>query len=527
MEVLDLKNACKNRDAIENATRNGICEQLSRYFESEASAFLLGTGAEDDVGAEVGDMSWPTTFTTTCLVLRNLCSCDENCEYFQERGIFVHLKTVIRRLSMLSSSRLGADKKRKEELKKISNYMVQCVSNVAACGVVHLSHAIVDDVVRDMIALSTKHQSRSALAASLSGLYNSIVNPEISMPLRIEVICSNRSLWCQLMLSSIAGIEDEEDVDPAWEWFGYLIEKLIEFGYSCKVLALVGPNHGSVWGIDDRESNTDSGTGEPQRSFVTHEQIVLLRMMVELWEGEKYLNALSPSSSRQSLWVPEDIRVTVLYLARFLQSLTSMLAVEGNDRTDTAVDTFSEQDDVVQATLSYGALITLLDALAACLSWRYYQDISHGCALRESLENDGGIVKSILTILTYTSDAEKSMFGRFELTTQEKANLQRAALRALGNAIYLSKVVQDAFRLQDGFAVVLPLCATNLEVPLAREWALLAMRNALEGNSENQDYVSSLRPQGEAFVQDEVLKEANLSVVFDQASNKFKMKKML
>ena len=134
MEVLDLKNACKNRDAIENATRNGICEQLSRYFESEASAFLLGTGAEDDVGAEVGDMSWPTTFTTTCLILRNLCSCDENCEYFQERGIFVHLKTVIRRLSMLSSSRLGADKKRKEELKKISNYMVQCVSNVAAQG---------------------------------------------------------------------------------------------------------------------------------------------------------------------------------------------------------------------------------------------------------------------------------------------------------------------------------------------------------------------------------------------------------
>lgn len=531
MQLSEIKDSCKDPDVIKQAVGNGICEQISRFFESEASAFIFGTGGEDDMGAEAAEMAWPATFVTSCLVLRNLCSCGENCEFFRERDIFEHLKTVIRRLSRLSSSRLGADEKRKGELKKIANYTVQTISNVAACGVAHVSQPLVDDLVRDMIALSSKHESRAALAASMAALYNSIVNPESAMRTRLESICSHRSLWCQLLLSSLGSVDDKrghQDPDPAGEWFGYLIEKVIEFGLSNKVLTLVGPNQGSLWGMDD-SSTGDSGEAESPKSSVTHEQIVLISMMLEFWDDGKYLNAVSPSSPEKCLWVEEDMKATIHALARLLRSVTSVLAVrdENSHTAAAAAAKFSEQDAIVQATLSYGALIALLDALAACLSWRYYQQISEGGTLRESLENDEGIIKSILSVLAYSSDITVSVFDRFELTADEKADLQRAGLRTLGNAVYRSKVVQDAFRHQDGFALVLPLCATNLEVPLAREWALLVMRNALEGNSENQEYITSLQPQGEAFVQDEVLKEANMGVVFDQATNKFRMKKMV
>ena len=41
--------------------------------------------------------------------------------------------------------------------------------------------------------------------------------------------------------------------------------------------------------------------------------------------------------------------------------------------------------------------------------------------------------------------------------------------------------------------MVLPLCATDLDNPLAREWAMLCMRNVCEGNMENQAFVESLQ----------------------------------
>lgn len=535
MEVSEIKAACREAGVIENAAKSGVCEQICRYYESQSYEFIIGTGGDDVLGDEVEDLTWPPMFVTTCSVMRNLCSSGDNCEYFQERGIFGQLKTVVRRLSMLSSSRLGDDNS-KAELKKISNYTVQTVSNVAACGITRISHPLVDHLAGDMIALSLKHQSRLALAASLAALYNSIVNHSnesssddrrVSVRSRLETLCSNRPLWCQLLLSFIAGEsngskENEETKveDPAREWVGYLMEKVLELGFCSKILALVGPNGEALW--DEGGGGTikaKDAASDSEASHVTYEQIVFLRMMLELWEDGKYLNASSPTSAGKEIWVDGDMQTTLHSLAGLLRSVSGLLT-----RIDTSVKLeLSNEDAVQQASLSYGAVVTLLDALAACLSWQYHQEMQ---ALRDSLENDQGLTKCILSVLSLCARVSDTIFTRFELTPRETSDLQRAALRTLGNNLYRCLAAQEAFRDLDGFVIVLPLCATNLEAPIAREWALLVMRNALEGNPANQDYISALEPQGEPFVQDEELTAAGLSVVLDQATNKFKLRKM-
>lgn len=62
---------------------------------------------------------------------------------------------------------------------------------------------------------------------------------------------------------------------------------------------------------------------------------------------------------------------------------------------------------------------------------------------------------------------------------------------------------------------MLSYCTTLFEVPLAREWALFAVRNACEGNFENQAFIESLKPQ--EVIQDETLAAAGVSVELDPA----------
>ena len=53
----------------------------------------------------------------------------------------------------------------------------------------------------------------------------------------------------------------------------------------------------------------------------------------------------------------------------------------------------------------------------------------------------------------------------------------------------------------------------------------MAVRNACEGNTTNQDYVDSLQPQGDATIVDEAMQAAGVGVQFDPKTNKFKLKR--
>lgn len=68
---------------------------------------------------------------------------------------------------------------------------------------------------------------------------------------------------------------------------------------------------------------------------------------------------------------------------------------------------------------------------------------------------------------------------------------------------------------------VLNFCATDFDNPLSREWALMAIRNACEGHSPTQEFISGLQPQG--VIEDEMMRRMGLSVEVDPSSGRFKI----
>eukprot|EP01038_Epipyxis_sp_PR26KG_P004755 gene4755-6667_t len=99
--------------------------------------------------------------------------------------------------------------------------------------------------------------------------------------------------------------------------------------------------------------------------------------------------------------------------------------------------------------------------------------------------------------------------------------LVRSCLQLIGNLMYGCRVAQDTLRTIGGLAVVLSHCATDFQNPIAREWALLCVRNACENNLLNQEYIESLKPQ-DIKIQDEEMKAKGLHVEMDKSTGKFK-----
>ncbi len=73
--------------------------------------------------------------------------------------------------------------------------------------------------------------------------------------------------------------------------------------------------------------------------------------------------------------------------------------------------------------------------------------------------------------------------------------------------------LQDTMREKGGLPVILSNCGTDFENPLVREYAIICLRNACEGNMENQAYVDSLKPQ--QILQDDVLASHGITVNLD------------
>ncbi|XP_047321440.1 ataxin-10 [Impatiens glandulifera] len=77
---------------------------------------------------------------------------------------------------------------------------------------------------------------------------------------------------------------------------------------------------------------------------------------------------------------------------------------------------------------------------------------------------------------------------------------RRDIVAVIGNCVYRRKEVQDEVRERKGIFVLLQQCVIDEENPFLREWGLWAVRNLLEGNMENQRFVSELELQGAADV---------------------------
>ncbi|KAK3150287.1 hypothetical protein QOZ80_3AG0231270 [Eleusine coracana subsp. coracana] len=72
---------------------------------------------------------------------------------------------------------------------------------------------------------------------------------------------------------------------------------------------------------------------------------------------------------------------------------------------------------------------------------------------------------------------------------------RRDLVAIIANCLHGKKKVQDEVRKLDGIMLLLQQCVVDEENPYLREWGLLAVKNLLEGNEENQKEVSQLEMQ--------------------------------
>lgn len=74
--------------------------------------------------------------------------------------------------------------------------------------------------------------------------------------------------------------------------------------------------------------------------------------------------------------------------------------------------------------------------------------------------------------------------------------LKRDLVRLVGVLCHQDKTFQDHIRVCGGIPVIMNMCVVDERNPYLREHAILALRNLLDGNKENQDEVNSIQPSG-------------------------------
>ncbi|KAF9193939.1 hypothetical protein BGZ51_001632 [Haplosporangium sp. Z 767] len=92
--------------------------------------------------------------------------------------------------------------------------------------------------------------------------------------------------------------------------------------------------------------------------------------------------------------------------------------------------------------------------------------------------------ESTLLSDTSTVQGQKSFF----------VGLKRDIVRLVGNLAYRSRHVQDRIRNCNGLIVMLSQCNIDDINPYLREYGILAMKNILAGNAENQALIEELQP---------------------------------
>ena len=620
MDIIDnIFVTTKTQDNIHAACTSGLLEQVLRIYEHEAGCFLAETSELCDLSSSVEDISnhsLPLNFVKSTQCLRNLCSFPDNVVYVQKRGVMSRLSLVIHRLALISPSSLNGDDLEKEYLIKITKFSMQTVSNMTACGIKSISDAIIPEWMPDMLAASTKQKSRAALGASISALYNSIFSATFDQSYekendkendtneecqrRLENLCTNRPLLCQLILSLLAspgGSNDDNDDndivnDPSMEWIGYLAEKLVERERVHQVLTLLGPRSykDSVWAGSSSSSSGDGddgdGDGDGKRAALareelmnvatglTHEQVIFARIMQRQWSSWTSPQQAPEAGTKmravmfsKSFRVGGDMWKAVHAMASILcNALSAALSVCEAEERESAVNNNDANDNndnndnnnslhtctgvgmtIVEKSLVHSAIYVLMEALGSLLpSWELVESPSVCQLLRASLMEETSVLQRCLelvhglgtTTTTTTTSSQcqgpnhgvlhKHMHMHMHMFSSKERGVEdvlKQTLCFLGNLLYRCPSAQTAFLRLEGFKCVLPLCATNFDAPLLREWALLCVRNACEGCEENQKYVASLQPQGEAMIQDDALREAGLQVIFDEGTKKFRLRK--
>ncbi|XP_065580785.1 ataxin-10-like [Artemia franciscana] len=88
---------------------------------------------------------------------------------------------------------------------------------------------------------------------------------------------------------------------------------------------------------------------------------------------------------------------------------------------------------------------------------------------------------------------------------------KRDLIRLIANLTWRNLSNQNEIREMNGIEIIMECCCIDARNPFMQQWCILAMRNLLEDNIENQRYVASMTEQG--TTRSEVLSEMGFEVV--------------
>jgi hypothetical protein len=399
----------------------------------------------------------------------------------------------------------------------------------------------------DMILSAAKSGNREAVAAVAAALHNCIaslcqqddVGQKDVHQFVIEV-ASNGLLISTLLrhfvsAQTIASYQKQDTIDAqskesgflnhwdaASEWIQILLSKL----------ALLGMLPRMFYAIASTSSHDDDSEKEIPLKLVP-EQLVLLNCMSR--EADSFVRGSSaeaenPFGGNSDL---ESVDQNFLFLSELLITLSPCLQYKPHDNflSDRSFD----------ISIARSGMITVTDILASCLG----VDTSLSKCLRSYLCRECTILQSVAISLGVVTDAlaEQANGHRtrdIRLTTDDK-KLLTSLVRLIGNLCYGCRQNQELLRTtlvprssnytkiqgrEESFASSVGVAETRngLHVLLTcttyatscftlREWGVIAIRNALEGNAENQAVVAELVAQDPAQSAD--LEHAGIKVKLD------------
>ncbi|XP_039114107.1 ataxin-10-like isoform X2 [Dioscorea cayenensis subsp. rotundata] len=300
---------------------------------------------------------------------------------------------------------------------------------------------------------------------------------EKGLPILIEIITTactvgHQEEWLEWLLSKVC-IEEQ--------YFFMLFQKLGQFG----------------------DSNSCNDIRDEHTVF-SGEQAFLLRLIS---------NCLSER--------PNDFTISDSFALSVLRVLKeASCAVNFNHRGNSPLPTGSPAIDV----LGY-ALNILRDICASD------DPLSAPNASVDSLISSGllQLLLCFLSELEPPSTIKKSMAnGTSQMPTMADAlkvcpykGFRRDVVSVISNCLYRRKQVQDEIRRKNGIPLLLQQCVVDEDNPFLREWGLMAIRNLLEGNTENQREVAQLELQG--TVNTTEIAELGLRVEVDERNQRPKL----
>ncbi|KAI8575418.1 hypothetical protein K450DRAFT_261923 [Umbelopsis ramanniana AG] len=234
---------------------------------------------------------------------------------------------------------------------------------------------------------------------------------------------------------------------------------------------------------------------------LTSNQTILLKLYDSALHRHQSRISLNESDEKLLIITLRDTCALAVEALRKLPNVSTSALGSGDtgvEKNVTEPDASSDDQDNVRMTVedtanAYTGVILLLQMLGtAIVDSRCSKElknvlISSGC-LKASLAERKipRITKSMGDIVSDTDTSKGSMGFMY---------IKRDIVRLIGALTYHDRRLQDEVRELGGIGLVLSQCNIDDANPYVKEHAVLAMRNLLENNLENQAIVEQLSPQ--------------------------------